>query len=54
MSDKVDSADSGSVERVAYDLMQLIRSGGGISKNETEILGLYYRCLQVVKGAHPN
>ena len=48
-------ADSGSKERVAFDLMQQVqyRAGQNAVKTEAAILGLYYRCLRVTTGHEP-
>ena len=48
-------ADSGSKERVAFDLMQQIqyRAGPNAVKSEDAILGLYYRCLRATSGHEP-
>lgn len=48
-------ADSGSKQRVAYDLMRFIshKAGEAAPKGEEEILVLYYKCLRTVSGHAP-
>lgn len=53
MSDKVQlDGMNGSKERVAFDLMEIIRRGieKGEYKTEEDVIALYSRCLRVVSG----
>lgn len=55
MAEPIEIYDGGSVERVAYDLMQQVNAfeTSGITKDRSYWLTLYAECLRVVKGAPP-
>lgn len=46
--------DSGSVERVAFELLQTIRAKNGYFGDEKSVLDTYARCLDAAKGLREN